>query len=76
MITAKTTGGAEAVGPDAGVVIDDTESVAELTAALQAVSGHPELLPARREAARTCALPLTWGNIGAAYLQHYADVAG
>ena len=76
VITAKTTGGAEAVGPDAGVVIDDTESVAELTAALQAVSGHPELLPARREAARTCALPLTWGNIGAAYLQHYADVAG
>jgi glycosyltransferase involved in cell wall biosynthesis len=57
-------------------VIENTESVAELTAALQAVLEHPELLPARREAARKCAMPLTWGNIGAAYLQHYADVAG
>ncbi len=76
VITAQTTGGAEAVGPDAGIVIDDTESVVEIAAALMEVSGRPELLPARRAAARTCALPLTWENIGAAYLKHYADVAG
>jgi glycosyltransferase involved in cell wall biosynthesis len=76
VITARTTGGAEAVGPGAGVVIDDTESVEELTAALQEVSGRSDLLAARRDAARKCALSLTWENIGAEYLKHYADVAG
>ncbi|MFM7186617.1 MAG: glycosyltransferase family 4 protein, partial [Armatimonadota bacterium] len=76
VITARTTGGAEAVGPDAGVVIDDTESIAELTAAIQEVSGRRDLLGARRDAARKCALSLTWENIGAEYLKHYADVAG
>lgn len=75
VITAKTTGGSEAVGPGAGVVIENTESVAELAAALQEVSGRTDLLPGRRLAARQCALPLTWANIGAAYLDHYADVA-
>ena len=58
------------------MVIDDTESVAELGAALRQVSERLDLLPARRDAARQCALPLTWENIGAAYLKHYADVAG
>jgi glycosyltransferase involved in cell wall biosynthesis len=76
VITAKTTGGAEAVGAGAGVVIDDTESVPELAAALQEVSGRLDLLPARRDSARQCACSLTWENIGAAYLKHYADVAG
>lgn len=76
VITARTTGGAEAVGPDAGVVINDTESVAELTAAIEEVCGKRELLTARRDAARRCALPLTWENIGAEYLKHYMDVAG
>ena len=76
VITAKTTGGAEAVGPDAGIVINDTESVAELTAALQEVSGRSDLLAVRRDNARKCALSLTWENIGAEYVKHYADVAG
>jgi glycosyltransferase involved in cell wall biosynthesis len=76
VITARTTGGAEAVAPGAGVVIDDTESVEELRAALQEVSGRTDLLAARRDAARKCALPLTWENIGAEYLKHYTDVAG
>jgi glycosyltransferase involved in cell wall biosynthesis len=76
VITAKTTGGSEAVGPGAGVVIDNTESVEELSAALQDVSARADLLPSRRQAARQCALPLTWANIGAAYIEHYADVAG
>ncbi|MFZ4781485.1 MAG: hypothetical protein ACOYLC_04150, partial [Armatimonadaceae bacterium] len=67
---------AEAVGAGAGVVIDDTESVTELAAALQEVSGRLDLLPARRDAAKQCTYPLTWENIGAAYLKHYADVAG
>jgi len=75
VITARTTGGAEAVGPGAGIVISDTESVEELSGALRDVSGRIDLFQSRREAARGCALPLTWENIGEAYLKHYADVA-
>lgn len=76
VVTARTTGGAEAVSEDAGIIIEDTESTEALVSALSSMMGSKARLTDMGIAARRVALALDWNSIGELYLQHYQDVAG
>lgn len=76
VVTARTTGGAEAVSEDAGIIIEDTESTEALVNALSRMMASKERLADMGIAARGAAQALGWTSIGALYLQHYQAVAG
>jgi glycosyltransferase involved in cell wall biosynthesis len=75
VITAQTTGGAEAVGDGCGIRLPDPEDAPALAAAMRALASDPERRRAMSEAARQVALGLTWEHIGAAYLKLYEEAA-
>lgn len=76
IVTAETTGGAEAVGDDSGIRIADPEDVDALATAMGALANDPGRRREMGAAARQTALGLTWDHIGDAYLAIYEEAAG
>lgn len=78
VITAKTTGGSEAVTPEAGVHLDDPDDDVALSAALRTVLlGSASQRKAMAEAARaTAEQQYSWEKIGASYLSLYRQFQG
>ncbi|SEI40907.1 glycosyltransferase family 4 protein [Paraburkholderia diazotrophica] len=71
VVTARTAGGAEVIGPHCGIVLDDPDDVTALTRAVaQLVDGHDR---ARQmgQAARELAKSLSWSAMAARYLSLY-----
>lgn len=71
VITAKTTGGAEVITPEAGVLLDDPNDVEALVTALRMLTNNATLRGEMGRAARTIALANSWDKIGAAHLAGY-----
>jgi glycosyltransferase involved in cell wall biosynthesis len=74
VVTAKTAGGAEVIGPDCGVVLDDPEDACGLAKAIELLAS--DLARARQmgQAARALAKTLGWGTMGQRYLSLYEKV--
>ena len=70
VITASSTGAADLVKPEAGIVISDPEDVKALTEALQTLTSYPELRNKMGQAARTIAEQHSWKFMA----QHYVDL--
>lgn len=75
VITAKTTGGAEAVGPEAGILVEDPDDEAALAQAMQTLAADPERRRAMGQAAAIRSRQFTWENIAQSYLDLYKRVA-
>lgn len=68
VVTAATTGGAEIVTPDCGVVLPDPNHVNQLAQTLQMLLADPERRSQMGNAARQRAEQRTWANMGQQYL--------
>jgi len=68
VITAVTTGGAELVGENSGVVLDDPDDLPALVDALHRVLSDARLRMSMRRSARSIAEKHTWDRMGARYL--------
>ncbi|MDE1184685.1 MAG: glycosyltransferase family 4 protein [Paraburkholderia sp.] len=74
VITARTAGGAEVIGPDCGIVLDSPDDIEGLAAAIASVSGEYRYAQRLSVAARGLALTLTWQVMANRYLALYARV--
>ncbi|WP_090687864.1 glycosyltransferase family 4 protein [Paraburkholderia phenazinium] len=74
VITAKTSGGAEVIGSDCGVVLDNPDDVLGLADAIERVAG--DRVQARRmgKAARALARTLGWDTMAQRYLSLYEGI--
>lgn len=74
VITARTAGGAEVIGTDCGIVLEDANDVARLQSALCGLQEDPSRRRAMGEAARAVAERHTWAIMAEQYLQIYRDL--
>jgi glycosyltransferase involved in cell wall biosynthesis len=74
VVTAKTAGGAEVIGPDCGFVLDDPEDAQGLAKAIETLTGDREQARQMGQAARALAKTLGWGTMGQRYLSLYEQV--
>jgi glycosyltransferase involved in cell wall biosynthesis len=74
VITAVSTGGAELVGENSGVVLDDPDDLPALIHALRRVLSDARLRVSMRRSARTVAEAHTWDRMGARYLNLFERV--
>jgi glycosyltransferase involved in cell wall biosynthesis len=74
VITARTAGGAEVIGPDCGVVLDNPEDARGLAEAIAGVAGNRERALQMGQAARALAKTLGWHTMGQRYLALYEQV--
>lgn len=70
VITASSTGAADLVKPEAGIVISDAEDVEALAEALQVLASNPDLRNKMGQAARAIAEQHSWKLMA----QHYVDL--
>lgn len=75
VVTARTAGGAEVIGPDCGVVLDHPDDDVALAAAIRGLADDPERARAMGTAARELARTLDWQTMAGRYLALYAQVA-
>jgi glycosyltransferase involved in cell wall biosynthesis len=68
------TGGAELVGENSGVVLDDPDDLPALIHALRRVLSDARLRASMRRSARTVAEAHTWDRMGARYLNLFERV--
>ncbi len=68
VITAKTTGGSEVITPECGILLKDTEDIAELAEALQKLLENPSLRKQMGQAGRTIAQEYSWKSKAESYL--------
>ncbi|MDX1933052.1 MAG: glycosyltransferase family 4 protein [Capsulimonadales bacterium] len=73
IITARTTGGAELVTPEAGIQVDHTEDVHGIAAAMAQLAGDPDRRERMRQAAWQRAQTNTWEHIAEQYLNVYNE---
>ncbi len=73
VVTASTSGGAEVIGADCGIVLDDANDVGRLQSALCALQEDPSRRRAMGEAARAVAERHTWAIMAEQYLKIYRD---
>jgi glycosyltransferase involved in cell wall biosynthesis len=69
VITTRSAGGAEVVSPESGIVLQDSESVDELSAAMRQLSGSRELRESMGHAGRELALRHSWRAMADQYLR-------
>lgn len=74
VVTARTTGGAEVVSADCGIVLDNPDDVAGLTAAIDYLARDPERAARMGQAARELAKTLGWDVMARHYLALYERV--
>ena len=74
VVTAKTAGGAEVIGPECGVVLDDPEDVCSLARAIESLADDRARARLMGQAARALAKTLGWGTMGQRYLSLYEKV--
>lgn len=75
VVTARTAGGAEVIGPDCGVVLDHPDDDVALAAAIRGLADDPERARTMGAAARELARTLDWQTMAGRYLALYAQVA-
>jgi glycosyltransferase involved in cell wall biosynthesis len=75
VISAASAGGAELVGSEAGVVLEDSEDVTALAAAMTQMRDHPALRESRAAAARKIAEKYTWDYMAKQYLSLFMECA-
>jgi glycosyltransferase involved in cell wall biosynthesis len=75
VVTARTTGGAELVCDDCGVVLDDPDDAERLAGALRRLVGSPARRRAMGQQARAQARTLSWATMAERYLSLMHDVA-
>jgi glycosyltransferase involved in cell wall biosynthesis len=75
VVTARTTGGAELVCDDCGVVLDDPDDAERLAGALRRLVGSPARRHAMSQRARAQAQTLSWATMAERYLSLMHDVA-
>ena len=75
VVTVRTAGGAEVIGPDCGIVLDQPDDDVALAAAIRRLADHP--VDARRmgDAARELARTLSWQTMANRYLALYGEIA-
>ena len=74
VVTAKTAGGAEIIGPDCGVVLDDPDDAAALARAIAQLADDERLCLAMGAAASRVAQTFGWSRMGARYMDIYRRV--
>jgi glycosyltransferase involved in cell wall biosynthesis len=75
VITAKTAGGAEIIGTDCGIVLDDPDDATALAAAVTRLADAPELRREMGAAARLLAEQFGWARMARRYLDLYRGFA-
>jgi glycosyltransferase involved in cell wall biosynthesis len=74
VVTARTTGGAEVVGPDCGVVLDNPDDVAGIAKAIDYLARDPERAARMGQASRELAQTLGWDVMAQRYLSLYERI--
>ncbi len=74
VITVRTAGGAEVIGADSGIVLDDPDDAAALAAAVMRVAGDSGYARGLGERARDVARGLSWQAMAERYLTVYEQV--
>lgn len=74
VVTAKTAGGAEVIGPECGIVLDDPEDACGLAGAIDSLAADRARARQMGEAARALAKTLGWDTMGQRYLSLYEKV--
>jgi glycosyltransferase involved in cell wall biosynthesis len=74
VITARATGGAELVTPDAGIVLPDTDDIDALTAALAKLAGDRTLRQEMGKVARNLAATHSWKIMAKTYLDLFEEL--
>lgn len=74
VITATTTGGAELVSPECGIVLPDSDDSDALARALFSLVSHPPLMQQMGTAARTVAEQHSWTTMAQAYLDLFEEL--
>jgi glycosyltransferase involved in cell wall biosynthesis len=74
VVTATTTGGAELVGENSGVVLDDPEDLPGLVDALHRILSDEYLQTTMQRSAREVAKAHTWKQMGARYLNSFERI--
>ncbi|MDP9156666.1 MAG: glycosyltransferase family 4 protein [Pseudomonadota bacterium] len=75
VITAKTAGGAEIIGTDCGIVLDDPDDATALAGAVMKLADAPELRREMGVAARQLADQFRWARMARRYLDLYRGFA-
>jgi glycosyltransferase involved in cell wall biosynthesis len=75
VITASTAGGAEIIGEECGIVLDDPDDVSALTHAIGELAASPERRHRMGEAARELASGFNWARMARRYLDLYRSFA-
>lgn len=75
VITAKTAGGAEIIGTDCGIVLDDPDDATALAGAVMKLADAPELRREMGVAARQLADQFGWARMARRYLDLYRGFA-
>jgi glycosyltransferase involved in cell wall biosynthesis len=75
VITASTAGGAEIIGTDCGIVLDDPDDARALAAAISTLAEAPALRHEMGEAARRLAANFGWARMARRYLDLYRGFA-
>lgn len=76
IVTARTAGGCEVLGPDAAVILEDPNDVAALAAALRGFVSDPARRAAASRAARETAERYSWSDMAGQYLELMGERAG
>jgi glycosyltransferase involved in cell wall biosynthesis len=75
IITAKTAGGAEIIGTDCGIVLDDPDDATALAGAITKLADAPGLRREMGEASRLLADQFGWARMARRYLDMYRGFA-
>ncbi|WP_321795361.1 glycosyltransferase family 4 protein [Caballeronia sp. J97] len=75
VITARTAGGAEIIGDDCGIVLDDPDDANALAHAIGELAASPERRARMGEAARELAAGFNWARMARRYLDLYRHFA-
>ncbi len=75
VITASTTGAAEIVTPESGVVLSDSEDIDALAQALSTLANNPELRSQMGNAARSVAEQHSWASMAQTYVDLFEELA-
>jgi glycosyltransferase involved in cell wall biosynthesis len=75
VISASTTGAAEIVTPECGVVLSDTEDTNALAQAMSSIASEPELRNRMGQAARSIAQQHSWATMAQSYVDLFEELA-
>jgi glycosyltransferase involved in cell wall biosynthesis len=76
VVTARTAGGAEIIGEECGIVLDDPDDAVALARAIDSLAATPARRARMGEAARELARGFNWTRMARRYLDLYGRIAG